>query len=57
LTLTALSVNNDRNVETLREIAKNPNARIVVSPDPFSEGGDSSSMATGFIGEDDHALP
>jgi regulator of protease activity HflC (stomatin/prohibitin superfamily) len=57
LGLTPVEMLNWRYAETLREIAKNPNARIVVSPDPFSEGGDSSSMATGFIGDDDHASP
>jgi regulator of protease activity HflC (stomatin/prohibitin superfamily) len=52
LGLTPVELLNWRYVETLREIAKNPNARIVVSPDPFGESGDNSSMTTGFIGDD-----
>src|SRR3954464_13273047 len=57
LGLTPVEMLNWRYVETLREIAQNPSARIVVSPDPFGEAGESSGMTTGYIGDDDHAAP
>jgi regulator of protease activity HflC (stomatin/prohibitin superfamily) len=56
LGLTPAELLNWRYVETLRDIAKNPSARIVVSPDPFSETADNnSSLSTSFIGDDNHA--
>jgi hypothetical protein len=47
----------DRNVETLRDIAKNPAARIFVSPDPFGgeNTNDNPSLSTSYIGDDNHA--